>query len=555
MLSCPHTVNERAPINSPRSLSPALSLWVIVPALWILLIAPAARATDVLHLGNAGEPETLDPHRYNLRLEETILTDLFMGLTTFNAYGETVPGAANAWRVSDDGLTWTFELDADLKWSDGRSLNANDFVYAFRRLLAPETAASLAYFMYPIANAEAVNAGKLPATALGAEAIDAHTLRLTLHKPYPHLPERLLYPTGYPVPAHVIEAVGDAWVKPDHWVSNGAYVLADWQPQAHVELRRNPHFAHPGAIAGVFYHPLANAQSAYNRYRNKEMHAIGNIPTGALPSINKNLPGQLRLSPLLSMTYLVFNTSAPPFDDARIRKALAQVIDTELLTTRVQRSGGVASASFVPDLVTGYQPVAMPHTDLDMKTRTEQARALLELAGYDEHNPLKVTLRYISGVESKKTNLAIAAFWNTIGVETLLHHSELKVHFADLRQADFQVAQAGWFGENNAEHYLGLLVSDTGNVNYGRYTNAKYDLLINTAQRIADPGARNEILREAEAVAIADYPVVPLNTVMVRRLVRPEIRGWHENPRDVHPVRFLRWHVGMPEGSQQGRRE
>jgi oligopeptide transport system substrate-binding protein len=336
-------------------------IWILMPALFALLVSPAAIALEVLHLGNGGEPETLDPHRYNLRLEETILTDLFIGLTTFNAHGETIPGSAESWRVSDDGLTWTFALHRDLQWSDGVPLTAHDFVYAFRRLLAPATAASLAYFMYPLANAEAVNSGSLPADALGAEAIDAHTLRLTLHKPYPHLAERLLYPTGYPVPKHIIDKVGDAWVKPEHWVSNGAYVLADWQPQAHVELRRNEHFADPGAIERVVYHPLANAQSSYNRYRNKEMHAIGNFPAGELPSIRVAFADQLRLSPLLSMTYLVFNTSVPPFDDVRVRRALAQVIDSELLTTRVQRAGNVASASFVPDLVAGYEPAAMPH--------------------------------------------------------------------------------------------------------------------------------------------------------------------------------------------------
>jgi len=508
----------------------------------MLLAPPASPAVpEALHLGNAGEPETLDPHRYNLRLEETILTDLFMGLTTFNARGETVPGAAQSWQVSDDGLTWTFALAPDLKWSDGEPLTAGDFVYAFRRLLAPATAASLAYFMYPLANAEAVNAGELPPSALGAQALDAHTLRLTLQKPYPHLPERLLYPTAYPAPAHVIEKVGSAWTRPENWVSNGAYVLVDWQPQAHVELRRNPQFADPGPIERVFYHPLADAQSAYNRYRNKEMHAIGSFPAGELPDIRAHLADHLRMSPLLSIVYLVFNTSAAPFDDARVRKALALVIDRELLTTRVQRAGNVPSYSFVPALVDGYDPVPVPDAGLDSTTRAAQARALLQQAGYNDDHPLAITLRYVSGAEAKRTNLAIAAFWKTIGVRTTLHQAELKVHFADLRQADFQVAQAGWFGENNAEHYLGLLVSDTGNVNYGRYANPAYDSLIHQAEDSADLELRNAILHRAEALAIADYPVVPLHTVMVRRLVRPEIQGWYDNPRDVHPVRFLSW--------------
>lgn len=507
---------------------------------WCLL-SGIANSAEPLHLGNPGEPETLDPHRYNLRLEETILTDLFLGLTTFNAHGKIVPGAAVAWTTSSNGLTWTFTLRRGLKWSDGKPLTAGDFVYAFRRLLAPETAASLAYFMYPLKNAEAVNSGKLPPDELGAQAVDEHTLVLNLEAPYPHLPERLLYPTGYPVPEHVIEQVGDAWVKPRNWVSNGAYRLDDWQPQSHVVLVRNEHFFEPAEIERVTYYPLANEQSAYNRYRAKEVHAISNFPSGELDRIRENLASHLRLSPLLSIVYLVFNTTVAPFDDVRVREALALVINPEVLTDKVQRSGNIANGSFVPANVINYEPAVMPHQHLNEAARREKATKLLREAGYGTDKKLKVTMRYVSGIEAKKTQLAIASFWKNIGVETQLHHAELKVHFADLRQGDFQVAQAGWFGENNAEHYLGLLVSDTGNVNYGRYANPAYDALMHAAGQQAEVNARNNLLHQAEAVGIAEYPVVPLYSVMIRRLVDPAITGWHENSRDVHPVRFLGW--------------
>ena len=146
-----------------------------------------------------------------------------------------------------------------------------------------------------------------------------------------------------------------------------------------------------------------------------------------------------------------------------------------------------------------------------------------------------------SNTEAKRTNLAIASFWKTLGVKVTLHQSELKVHFSDLRQSDFDVAQAGWFGENNAEHYLGLLVSDTGNVNYGRYASAQYDELMRRARALPTIKERNSALREAEAFAIAEYPVAPLWSVTVRRLVDPKLKGWHENARDVHPARFLSW--------------
>lgn len=508
--------------------------------------APGSPArTDTLYLGNAGEPETLDPHRYNLRLEETLLTDLFLGLTTFDAAANVVPGAAERWTVSDDGLVWTFTLRDGLKWSDGAALTAADFVFAFQRLLDPATAASLAYFMYPLRNAEAVNAGRAPAAELGARAIDPRTLELTLERPYPYLPERLLYPTGYPVPRHVIERVGDDWVKPRHWVSNGAYRLADWQPQAAITLERNPHFAASGLPAAhlptVVYLPLAGDQAAYNRYRAGEVDAISTFPASELPAVRDRLPEHLRLSPLLSITYLVFNTRQPPFDDPRVRQALALAVQRETLTDKVQRAGNVASASFVPALVNDYQPVPEPAAAQSQEERLGHARALLADAGYGPGKPLSITLRYVSSTEAKRTNLAIAAFWKALGVDTRLHQAELKVHFSDLRQGNFQVAMAGWFGESNPEHYLGLWQSDTGDVNYGGYRNPAFDALMGRAAQQSDLTARNTLLRDAEAVGIADYPVVPLYAVMVRRLVRPDLAGWQDNARDAHPARFLHW--------------
>lgn len=509
------------------------------------LIGTGPAAAEALRLGNAGEPETLDPHRYNLRLEETILTDLFLGLTTFSAAGGIVPGAAESWTVSDDGLTWTFTLREELAWSDGTPLTAEDFVFSFRRLLAPETAASLAYFMYPLKNAAAVNAGRSPVDTLGVQADGQRTLTITLEEPYPYLPERLLYPTAYAVPRHVVQEVGDDWVKSDHWVSNGAYRLADWQPQAAITLERNPHFAVSGLpeprIERVVYLPLAGEQAAYNRYRAGEVHAISSFPASELPRVRNNMAEDVRLSPLLSIVYLVFNTRQAPFDDARVRQALAMAVDRRTLTDKVQRAGHVASPSFVPALVSDYEPVPEPAADMAQAQRNERARELLAEAGYDRSNPLEITLRHVSGTENKRSNLAIAAFWRSLGVVTRLHQSELKAHFSDLRQGNFQVAMAGWFGESNPEHYLGLWRSDTGDVNYGDYANDEFDRQMARAAAEADLEKRNALLRRAEAAGIAGYPVVPLYSVMVRRLVAPRLGGWRDNPRDAHPARFLYW--------------
>ena len=517
---------------------------ILVPIAVFAFVAEA----KVLHIGNGGEPETLDPHRYNLRLEETILNDLFLGLTTVNATGEIVPGVAKQWTTSDDGLTWIFELRPDAMWSDGQLLTANDFVFAFRRLLDPETAASLAHFLYPIKNAEAVHAGEIPADALGAWATADHTLVIQLAQPFPFLAERLVFPTGYPVPAHAVEELGDDWVKPGLMVSNGAFTLEDWQPRGFVRLARNPKFhdAESVELEGVAYHPTSDAKAAYYRYRAGELDAIGDFPGSEIPWVREHIPRHLRLSPLLSMTYLVFNVSAPPFEDARVREALSIALDRQRLVEQVLQSGEIASVSMVPPMVTGYASAISIVEPRD--GHLDRARHLLRDAGYGEGNPLAVTLRHIDGEEWESVNVAISGMWREIDVTTTLRGAELKDHFADLRRGDFQVAQAGWFGENNPEHYLDLLISDTGDVNYGRFASDTYDMLMRRAHAEPVLARRLDLLRDAEVVGLAEFALAPLYSVTIRALVNPRIDGWHENPRNIHGARYLRWNDELASG-------
>ena len=489
-----------------------------------------------LRIGNGGEPLTLDPHRYNLNLEEKILADLFEGLTAHDAEGRIVPGAAEGWTTSADGLVWTFRLREDARWSDGEPVAAADFVFSFRRLLDPATAASLAYFLYAIEGAAEVNAGKAPPEALAVRALATHVLEIRLAEPFPFFAERLIYPTGYPVPRHVVVELGDDWVKPGNMVTNGAFVLADWQPQGFVRVIGNPHYrgAANVRLEAVTYYPTADPNAAYNRYRSGELDIIGDFPPGEIAWLEREMPEHLHISPLLSIMYLVFNTAEPPFDDPRVRRALSLAIDRELITGRVLESGEVPSASFVPPVVENYRS-AVAERPVDLDT----ARQLLVEAGYGNDNPLSVTLRYIAGGDSKRVQVAIAAMWKTIGVETALHHAELNAHFAELRQGNFEVAQAGWFGENNPEHYLELLMSTTGDVNYGRFSDAEVDALMTEAKRTADLDRRVALLRRAEAAALALDPVVPLYAVTIRSLVDPRITGWRTNARNTHPARYL----------------
>ncbi len=510
-----------------------MRLFLLTSALWFCVNGLA----DFIRIGNTGEPATLDPHRYNLRLEETILNDLYLGLTTMNQLGQIVPGAAISWDVSDDGLIWTFELRPDAQWSDGEPVTAADFVFSYQRLLNPETASSLAFFMYPIKNAEAINSGNAPVSTLGVAALATHRLEIKLEKPFPFFAERLLYPTGYPVPRHAITRHGENWVKPKNIVTNGAFVLADWRPQGFVELVKNQRFydASNVALPGVRYIPVQNSTTALNRYRAGELDVILDFPAGELRRLRERMPDHIRVSPLLSVMYLVFNVSEPPFDDVRVRKALALAIDRRILTEKVLESGEPISYGLVPSTVANYPTATTQLPDRAL------ARELLTAASFTQNKPLKLTLRYFTSDENKRIQIAIASMWRSIGVQTSLHHAELNAHFADLRQGDFEVAQAGWFGENNPEHYLELLLSDIGDVNYGRYASPKYDRLMRQAKRTADLETRIALLKGAEIEGLRDFGVIPLYSVMIRSLVDPRILGWHTNPRNVHGARYLDW--------------
>ena len=377
-----------------RVFLPLFALWYCVNGL-----------ADIIRIGNTGEPATLDPHRYNLRLEETILNDLYLGLTTMDAAGNIVPGAALSWEVSSDGLTWTFDLRPNARWSDGEPVTASNFVYSYRRLVNPETASSLAFFMYPIKNAEAINSGTAALDSLGVSAPTTHRLRIQLEKPFPFFAERLLYPTAYPVPPHAIATHGDDWVKPGNMVTNGAFVLADWRPQGFVELVKNQYFhdASNVTLPKVRYIPIQNATTALNRYRAGELDVILDFPPGELRWLRQHMADHVRVSPLLSVMYLVFNVTEPPFDDLRVRKALALAIDRRILTEKVLKSGELVSYGLVPSMVGNY-----PHATTELPD-IALARELLTAAGFTQNNPLKLTLRYISGDENKRVQLAIAS--------------------------------------------------------------------------------------------------------------------------------------------------
>jgi oligopeptide transport system substrate-binding protein len=505
----------------------------------------AALADSALHLGNGAEPESLDIHLSSGVAEANIQRDLFEGLIAEGPDASLIPGAAESWEISEDGTVYTFHLREDGRWSNGDPVTAHDFIYAFHRGLDPATAASYAFILYPVKNAEAVVNGEMTALGnLGIRAIDDHTLQITLNAPTAYFLDMLTHHMAYPLHRASIEEHGSAWTRPGNLVGNGAFVLEEWVPQSHIKLAANPHFhdADNVALDAVWYYPTEDEGQELQRYRADELDVSYDIPADQIDWIVANLNDAYRNFPYLGVYYYGLNTTAAPFaDNIPLRQALSLAIDREILTQRITRAGEIPAYSFVPPGVMHYRQQPMDFEDWDQSARNQEALALYAKAGYGEDNPLEIEILYNTSDNHKKIAIAIGAMWKQLlGVEVTLRNEEWKVYLASRDEKAYEVVRSGWIGDyNDANTFLDLFVSSAGLMNSTGYFNAEFDALIAAATAETDMEARAAMLEQAERIFLADAPVIPIYFYTTQHLIKPWVEGWVDNIKDVHPSRFL----------------
>ena len=423
-------------------------------------------------------------------------------------------------------------------------MTADDFVFGFKRIVNPEEAAEYAYLMYTIKNAEEINAGSLSdIDALGVRAIDDKTLEVTLKNPAPFFLEQLTHYTAFPIPRHKVEELGGDWVKAGNIVGNNAYTVTEWLPNTHVKAEKNPNFydADNVSIDTVYYYPTEERAAALKRFRAGELDINNDFPSDQIDWLRENLPDETRIAPYLGSYYYPINTRTAPFDDVRVRQALSMAIDREAITDKVLRTGELPAYGFVPPGTGAYgEPAYVEWKDMPADERVAKAKELLAEAGFGPDNPLKLTLSYNTSENHKKIAIAVASMWKQIGVETELFNTEVKVHYNNLQEGEFQVARAGWIADyNDPENFLTLLRTKTGPMNYGGFSNAEYDRLMDESDGTVDQAARNALMHEAEAIAMAEMPIIPLYYYVSKNLVGPQVAGFEDNTKDIHRTRWL----------------
>jgi oligopeptide transport system substrate-binding protein len=501
-------------------------------------------SATTLRMGNNGEPLTLDPAKATIANEDRIMEGLFEGLTVLDPAANPIPGVAESWTISDDKLTWTFTL-RDAKWSDGVAVTADDFVFAFRRLMAPKTRSSYASLFYMIKNAQAVNTQGARVTSLGVSAPDPKTVVIEVTNPTPFLPALLAHWLAYPAPAHVIAKLGDDWIKPANFVGNGAFTFKEWRPNDFIRLEKNPlfHDAANVCLTKLLIFPTTDSATAVRSVRAGELDTNATFPGQNRDVLKKDLPGFVREAPYALIQYELFNTKNPILKDARVRQALSLAIDRDLIAGRIIGGASKPARSIVPPDILGYK--GGPITGVlegDLQQRLARATALLEAAGYGATKPLSLTLRYANNGDAPRYVPVLQNTWQQIApwVKIELLGADPQIHYSSVQRGDFELANMGWYADyDDAKTYLYILESASAEMNSGRYENPTYDSLIARADRERDEKAREGLLRNAEQIALTDAALAPVYFDTGRSLVNPRVTGWVDNKFNAHRTRWL----------------
>ncbi|GAB1594670.1 peptide ABC transporter substrate-binding protein [Lysobacter claricitrinus] len=536
-----------------------------------VLVAGAAQAST-LERGNGPEPSTLDAHKCQEVACGNVLRDLYEGLVTEDAAGRLVPGMAQRWSVSPDGRTWTFVLRDGLRWSNGDALDANQIVASFRRAFAPVTAAPFGELFDALHNAKAVQAGEVPPAALGVDAPDARTVVFHLDRSAP-LPALLTLPIAFPVYLPAIERLGAQHTRPGALVSNGAYTLAAWTPQANLVVERNLRFhdAANVAIDRVRYQVTEDAAAELQRFAAGDLHITEVVPPQPMASLKKRFGAQMRLSPYLGAFWLGINTTIAPFKDGNctrvvmprndkanhglsplrdgcidrghaLRRALSLAIDRDLLVRHVTGFGERAAYGVVPPGIAGYAPAATTWSTWTQVERERQARMLYRAAGYDDAHPLEIELRYNTSTPHRRLALAVAAMWRQVlGAHVRLRNEEWKVFVGNRKQRVItQVFRGGWIADvPDARNFLAAFGSD-GPLNWTGHVDAGVVERIARADAASSDAARNAWLRAAETRLVQADAVIPLYFYTSKHLVDPRVHGFEANALDRHASRWMR---------------
>ena len=494
---------------------------------------------------------SLDPQQTTDGTSFEVIADFTDGLTQMDSDGKAVPAIAESWETSEDGLTWTFHLREDAKWSNGEPVTANDFVFSWQRAVDPDVACEYSYMLSDIGqvkNAAEIIAGTMDKAELGVTAVDDYTLEVQLNAPVSYFTSLMYFPTFYPINQAFYESCGDVYAtSPETVMANGAFVLDSYEPAAtqfHFVKNENYYDAARVKISGLEYQVIQDSQTALMSFQNGELD---------ITLVNGDQVDQVADDPAFKaigagyLWYVSPNISGvPELQNDNIRKALTFAIDREAITADVLKDGSKPTYTAVPmDFATGP----------DGSDFSADQEMFADVCGYDAEKALeywnkgleelgKDSLEFEMVVDAddapQKVATVLQEQWQTAlpGLTINIKVEPKKQRVQDLQDGNYEIGLTRW-GPDYADPmtYLGMWVTDNNN-NYGLWSNSEYDSIIaecTTGSLATDPEGRWAKLYDAEKLVMDESVIFPIYTQCNATMQATNVTGV-----DFHPCALNR---------------
>lgn len=525
--------------RGPSTHLPAGFLWLFALLLFVNSSCSSNAAPDdigkTFRMTASSEPPSLDWSLATDTVSFKILTNIMEGLTQYNANLEPTPAVAQKWEFSEDGRTLTYYLREDVLWSDGKPVTAGDFEFSWKRLLNPATASEYAYFLFDVENAYEYNSGAIKDPGLvGVKAVSPYVLQVRLKRPVIYFPSITTFMVTFPQREDIIARYGNSWTDPDKIVTNGPFILSEWQHEYKLTFTANEkYYDTPPQVKKIVAYIVEEATTALTLYETGELDMV-ELPIVAIPHY-KNSPEYTSL-PILRSAYYGFNVNKPPFDNVLVRRAFSHAIDRSRIVNILQ-GGQIPSSSWIPKGMFGYNPNIGPKFD------PQTARALLAEAGYPDGKDFPPATAVFN---NDQTNRLIAEFiqaqWQEhLNIRVNVENQEWKVYLNRLRTDMPPIFRLGWGADfPDPDNFMNLFTAASGN-NRQRWSNKRYDELVALGASEPDPRKRQEIYDEAQKILTEiETPIVTLYTSTQNMLVNPRVKGLEMNSMELFYLKKVR---------------
>lgn len=500
-------------------------------------------AEGVLNRDMGVELKTLDVQKMHLLAEHALAADLFDGLLIRDSEANLLPGVAESWEISSDGLTYTFHL-RDSKWSNGDPVSAHDFVFAIRRILAPELASKSANTLYPIKGARDFNKGETTDPAsIGVVAVDDKTLVITLSSAISYFLDLTTTSAMLPLHAASVVELADDYAQPGQLVSNGPFVLSESRPKEFARLEKNPNYweADQVALDMVYYYQITDEATAVRKFRAGEI----DITRGSQGDSNAwavaNMPEAVQTATIIGTEWYDLGFATPGIDNVKVRRAINMAIDRFALTEDILQTGEQPAYGLVPPGISGYESQSADWAEMSFIDRLDEARRLMEEVGFGPDNKLVFTVNFNSSETHRKTAVALADMLREIYIEATPFNRDSSAYWDWLITAkgDFGLARDSWVADYPDPLVFLELYTSAFAADLNANADAAYDALLEDARAQVDIAKRMDGMEAAERHLMDTATIVPLYHYSSVRLVNPKITGWGNNAFAVHPSRFI----------------